>query len=78
METCAGCGSPIAPNWKYCIHCGIQIERPRAASAPEAPAQIDKHQKRRIRVLMAGGIGIFVVGVALLVIAGMFFAGIIH
>jgi hypothetical protein len=76
METCVGCGSPIAPAWKYCIHCGIAIERP---EEPPAAIPIDPLvpilAKRRGRAFIIGGVGIFLVGVALLVVAIAFFAG---
>jgi hypothetical protein len=74
METCSGCGAPIAPTWKYCVHCGIAIARPEvpAAIRPDGPAVPD-HRKRN-RALLFGGLGIFLVGVALLVMAVVFFA----
>jgi hypothetical protein len=73
METCAGCGSPLAPNWKFCVHCGIAVERPEIPGAirPEAPAAADP--RRRNRALLLGGIGIFLVGIALLVVAIVIF-----
>jgi hypothetical protein len=75
METCVGCGSPIAPTWKFCIHCGLAIDPPeipgaiRPADAPPPKAPISS------RALIFGGVGIFIVGIALLVIAIAFFAG---
>ena len=73
METCVGCGAPIAPSWKFCIHCGIAIEKPEIPNAirPDAPtAPVHKH---RSRALLLGGIGIFLVGIALLVVAIVIF-----
>ena len=72
-----GCGSPVAPAWKFCIHCGLAIEKPEEIPAairpdPLAPAVV----KRIGRAYIAGGIGIFLFGVALLVVAIAFFAGV--
>jgi hypothetical protein len=75
METCVGCGSPIAPSWKFCIHCGLAVD------APEIPGVIRPVDAAPVRAgssnraLVLGGIGIFIVGVALLVVAIAFFAG---
>jgi len=73
METCAGCGSPLAPNWKFCIHCGIAVERPEVPGAirPDAPVAVDS--RKRSRALLLGGIGVFLVGIALLVVAIVIF-----
>ena len=73
METCAGCGSPLAPNWKFCVHCGIAVERPEVPGAirPDAVAVVDS--RKRNRGLLLGGIGIFLVGIALLVVAIVIF-----
>jgi hypothetical protein len=75
METCVGCGSPLAPSWKFCIHCGLAVEEPEVEGAvgpndgaPARPAPIP-------RALIIGGAGIFIVGVALLIVAIAFFAG---
>jgi hypothetical protein len=74
MDTCSGCGKPIAPAWKYCVHCGIAIERPEVPAAIRPPAAPPVSHRRRNRALLFGGIGIFLVGIALLVIAIVFFA----
>jgi hypothetical protein len=76
METCVGCGSPLAPNWKFCIHCGLAVEapeipaaiRPAVVGTPTRPAPVP-------RPLIILGIGIFLVGIALLVVAFAFFNG---
>jgi hypothetical protein len=75
METCVGCGSPLAPSWKFCVHCGVAVEsrvipgafRPTPASAPNTAL--------RNRLLIIGGVGIFLIGVALLVVAVAIFTG---
>ena len=81
METCVGCGSPLAPAWKFCVHCGIAIELP---AQPEVPGAIRPssaaiaNTRLRNRLLIIGGIGIFLVGVALLVFAIAIFSGAMH
>ncbi|HMH58431.1 MAG TPA: zinc ribbon domain-containing protein [Galbitalea sp.] len=78
MGTCVGCGSPLAPSWKFCIHCGLAVESPDIPGAirPDDSAQAKTGTSNRALVL--GGIGIFLVGIALLVVAIAFFAGAIH
>jgi predicted nucleic acid-binding Zn ribbon protein len=78
METCAGCGSPIAPTWKYCVHCGIAIEPDEVPGAIRPDQAIVPDRRRRNRALLLGGIGIFLVGIALLVVAVVFFVGTFH
>ncbi len=81
METCVGCGSPVAPAWKFCIHCGLAIETPPVDGRPEIPGAIRPETqampdtRRRKRLLLLGGIGIFLIGVALLIVAITMFAG---
>jgi hypothetical protein len=75
MATCVGCGEPLAPAWKFCIHCGIAVD------TPAEPRGDVKHARRITangRAYIIGGIGIFVVGVALLVIAIAYLTGAIH
>jgi hypothetical protein len=76
METCVGCGSPVAPTWKFCIHCGLAIDEPTIPGAirPDAPAA-PARSAMSTRALVLGGSGIFLVGVALLVVAIAYFAG---
>jgi hypothetical protein len=73
METCVGCGSPVAPTWKFCIHCGLAIDPPEAADA--SVAALPARSRSSSRALLFGGIGIFIVGIALLIVAIAFFAG---
>ena len=78
MATCVGCGAPLAPAWKFCIHCGIAVD---GQAAPPATRTSGGHARRITangRAYIIGGIGIFVVGVALLVIAIAFLTGAIH
>ncbi len=78
METCVGCGSPLAPSWKFCIHCGIAVEAPEAVAAAGTPgtdAAVGHNPGLRTRALILGGVGIFLVGVALLVMAIAIFSG---
>jgi hypothetical protein len=76
METCVGCGSPIAPAWKYCVHCGIAIERPEEIPAAIRPDPIAPLVAKRLgRAYIIGGVGVFLVGIALLVVAIAFFNG---
>jgi hypothetical protein len=75
METCVGCGSPVAPSWKFCIHCGLAVESPEIPGAIR-PADITPVKPAiSSRALVLGGAGIFLVGIALLVVAIAFFAG---
>jgi hypothetical protein len=74
METCAGCGEPIAPAWKYCVHCGTPIERAEVPAAIRPDAASARAPRTRSHAMLFGAIGIFLVGVALLVIAVVFFA----
>lgn len=79
METCVGCGSPVAPAWKYCIHCGIAIEKPEEIPAAIRPDPLTPIVAKRIsRGYIIGGIGVFLVGVALLVVSIAFLAGAFH
>ena len=75
METCVGCGSPVAPTWKYCIHCGLAVERHEIPGAIRPDNAVSREAPISSRALVLGGIGIFVIGVALLVLAIAFFAG---
>jgi hypothetical protein len=79
MGKCVGCGDPVAPSWKYCIHCGLAIERPEvpAAIRPDVPTTAPSVWSSN-RALILGGTGIFLVGVALLVVAIAYFARAIH
>jgi hypothetical protein len=78
METCVGCGSPLAPSWKYCVHCGISVEAPAIPGAIRPDGAPAPHSRRRNRALLFGGVGIFLVGIALLVVAIVIFAGTLH
>jgi predicted nucleic acid-binding Zn ribbon protein len=78
METCAGCGAPITPTWKYCVHCGLEVERPEVPAAIRLDALTPHDHRRRNRALLFGGIGIFLVGIALMVVAGAFLIGTMH
>jgi hypothetical protein len=75
METCVGCGSPVAPTWKFCIHCGLAVDEPEIPGAIRPDGIAPAKPASSPRALIIGGVGIFIVGVALLVIAIAFFAG---
>jgi hypothetical protein len=67
METCAGCGAPLAPTWKYCVHCGIAVADSRISGAIR-PGPVATHSNRgRNRALLIAGIGVFLVAIALLI-----------
>ena len=57
------------------MHCGIAVELPEIPSAirPDPVPTVD--HRRRNRGLLLGGIGIFLVGIALLVVAIVIFSG---
>jgi hypothetical protein len=78
METCVGCGSPLAPSWKFCIHCGLAVDPPEIPGAIRPDDGVPAVPPARSRALLIGGVGIFVVGVALLVLAIALFAGAFH
>jgi hypothetical protein len=75
METCVGCGSPIAPSWKFCIHCGLAVEAPETSGASSPDDVAPAKRVGSNRGLVIGGVAIFLVGVALLVVAIAYFAG---
>jgi uncharacterized membrane protein YvbJ len=76
METCVGCGSPVESTWKFCIHCGLAIDRPEGPSGVAGGAAAGASRPTiSTRTLVLGGIAIFVVGLALLAVAIAFFAG---
>jgi len=75
METCVGCGSPVAPTWKFCIHCGLAIDRTDTAAGTAPGAAVPTRSVHSGRALLFGGTAIFVAGVALLVVSIAFFAG---
>jgi hypothetical protein len=74
METCVGCGAPLAPSWKFCIHCGIAVDPPEIPNAIRPDSAASPQHKRRNRALLLGGIGIFLVGIALLIVAVVIFS----
>jgi hypothetical protein len=84
METCAGCGAELAPTWKYCIHCGVAVDRtakpvdvPGAIrpatddteSAGDQPAASERSSRNVNVALLVGGITAFVVAVAFIGLA---------
>jgi hypothetical protein len=75
METCVGCGSPIAPSWKFCVHCGLAVDEPEIPGAIRPDDGAPAKSASSARGMLLGGIGIFVVGIALLIVAIAFFAG---
>ena len=75
METCVGCGAPVAPSWKFCIHCGLAVESPEIPGAIRPAESAPARTTASTRALVLGGIGIFLVGVALLVVSIAYFAG---
>jgi hypothetical protein len=74
METCVGCGSPIAPTWKFCIHCGLAVDEPEVPGAGQPENGVPTKPTTN-RALILIGVGIFIVGIALLAVAIAFFAG---
>lgn len=78
METCAGCGAPLAPTWKYCVHCGIAVAGSQIPGAIR-PAPVATHShRRRNRALLIGGVAAFLVAIALLVDAIIVFTSAQH
>ena len=65
---------PLRHSWKFCIHCGLAVEPPEIPAAIR-PDDVTPVKPRIGRALVLGGAGIFLVGIALLVVAIAFFAG---
>ncbi|MDQ1570818.1 MAG: hypothetical protein QOF79_1492 [Actinomycetota bacterium] len=67
MATCVGCGAELAPTWKYCIHCGIATDahevRPSVRATRPAKARFST------RALVGGGVALFLVIAAVLIVA---------
>ena len=36
MTTCWACDTELRPEWKFCIHCGVPVERDSEAVARQA------------------------------------------
>jgi hypothetical protein len=74
MTECEGCGAQLAPSWKYCIHCGLAtsaLEIPAALRPSSGPAMPPKFS----RVLILCGVGIFLVGIGLIVVTAVYLSG---
>jgi hypothetical protein len=67
----------LAPTWKFCIHCGIAVEDEEIpwAIRPEVVVPADPPIPRR--VLLLGGSGIFLAGLALVIAAIFIFVAVI-
>jgi hypothetical protein len=78
METCVGCGAILAPAWKYCIRCGLAVDAQEIPGAirPDVAAAANPRLPRRALVL--GGVGLFLVGLALIIFAIIFVAAAIR
>jgi hypothetical protein len=60
------------------VHCGIAVEAPEVPGAIRPDAVPAPDNRRRNRALLFGGIGVFLIGIALLVVAIVVFAGLLH
>jgi hypothetical protein len=78
METCVGCGAILAPTWKYCIHCGLATSAQEIPGAIRPDAAVTAIRPVPRRALVLGGIGLFLVGLALIIVAIIFVAAAIH
>jgi hypothetical protein len=80
MARCVGCGAELDPSWKYCIHCGIPADAHEIPPAirPESamPAVVPRRRAGLSRrSLIIGAVGVFVIVVALLVLAFVYLTG---
>jgi len=78
METCAGCGTTLAPTWKFCVRCGLAVPEVQVPGAIRPDAPVYASHRTRNRALLIGGIGIFLIGIALLVVAFVMFTSSSH
>src|SRR3954451_3244975 len=84
-ESCGNCGSPLAPDQRYCLHCGLRRAEPRvdyerALGAPPVgppprtgPAQPAAPPPGNIPItwpIAAGGAAVLVVALAMGVLIG--------
>jgi hypothetical protein len=78
MEKCLGCGQEVGASWKFCIHCGLAVHRTSVPAAIRFDDSMDDAPAKGAvsRGLVIGGIGIFLLGVALIVIAFAFFSNV--
>ena len=72
-----GCGAPLAPTWKFCIHCGIAVDAHEipAAIRPEAAAETPAPSRASNIALLVGGIIAFLVGLGLIGVAILYAIG---
>jgi uncharacterized membrane protein YvbJ len=76
MATCVGCGAQLAPEWKFCIHCGIAADaREITRDVPMAPTADPSTTSTRSRIFLIAGVSAFVVAAALLILAIAYLVG---
>jgi hypothetical protein len=70
MATCASCERELDPAWNYCIHCGAAILGPEipAAIRPE-PATTPATRALNPAMLIGGGVVLFTLGIAVVIVA---------
>lgn len=75
MERCESCGRELAPNWKFCIYCGRPVRRSGEPALTGIPAairpELDEDPRRRYDTPFWIGVGMGVVGLALIVYAAL-------
>jgi hypothetical protein len=77
MATCVGCGAELAPEWKFCIHCGIAADAREipAAIRPDDAAAEPVARSTRSRILLVAAVAAFAIAAVLLLVAIAALAG---
>lgn len=62
MTSCWACETQLDPAWRFCIHCGVPVERPEVAAVDRPPLPV-----LAVFSIILAVIGVLVIVVALLV-----------
>ena len=63
MTTCWACETQLDPAWRFCIHCGVPVERDASPSSRDRPPL----PVLAVFSIILGGIGVLVIVIAVLV-----------
>jgi hypothetical protein len=69
MAECWACGNPLDPAWRFCVRCGVPVERDEASAEPDfsEPGTIGPLAITGIVVGSVAALGIVVAIIALIV-----------